>query len=115
MLSLKKAISAAAHLGHGQAEAARGRRSGALSPPPPLRTRIFARQQEVELVGRISRPGRTQDRHRKTIRRILAGQYHGIDAGGTDIGDVVIVFYRFDDECHEDYRSNADRVSQVIH
>jgi hypothetical protein len=53
-----------------------------------------------ELIGRVSMPGRRPDRNRKTIRRKLAGQYHCIDGAGTDVGSVVIVLYRFDDECH---------------
>jgi hypothetical protein len=45
-------------------------------------------------------PGRSADRYCKTIRRKLAGQYHRIDGAGTELGGVVIVLYRFDDECH---------------
>ena len=98
-------ISAATRVGRGPAVG----RHAIVGPPlcfgRRLRTPVLGCQQKVELVGRILRPGRRQDRNRKAIRGKLAGQDHGIDAAGTDIGDAVIVFYRFDDEGHVDYRS----------
>jgi hypothetical protein len=45
-------------------------------------------------------PGRSLDRYHITIRRQLAGQDHRNDGGGSDIDGVVIVFCRFDNECH---------------
>ena|SRR6266851_3809879 len=45
-------------------------------------------------------PGRAPDRNFISVRRKLAGEYHGNDGSGPDIHGVVIVFCRFDDECH---------------
>jgi hypothetical protein len=38
-------------------------------------------------------PDRSIDRYRKTIRRELAGQNHGVDGAGADTGGLAIVFY----------------------
>lgn len=53
--------------------------------------------------------GRSPDRNCKAIRDKLAGQYYRNDGAGTDVGGVVIVFYRFDDECHV-----VRRISQAV-
>jgi hypothetical protein len=60
----------------------------------------FIGQKKFELIGRVLTPGRILDRNGKAIRCKLAGQYDGIDGAGTDVGGAVIVFRRFDDECH---------------
>jgi hypothetical protein len=74
-----------------------------------LRIRIFICQQLVEPIGGIQQPGRSPDRNGKAVCRKLAGQYYRNDGAGTDVGGVVIVFYRFDDECHV-----VHRLSQAI-
>jgi hypothetical protein len=60
----------------------------------------FICQKKFELISRVLTPGRILDRDGKAIRCKLAGQYNGIDGAGTDVGGAVIVFRRFDDECH---------------
>ena len=55
----------------------------------------------VELIGRIQTPGRAPDRNLISVRRELAGEYHCNDGSGPDIHGVMIVFCRFDDECHD--------------
>jgi hypothetical protein len=67
----------------------------------PLRIQAFARQQMVELIGRIKTPGRAPDRNFTSVRRKLAGEYYGNDGSGPDIHGVMIVFCRFDDEFHD--------------
>jgi hypothetical protein len=67
----------------------------------PFRIQAFARQQMVEPIGRIQAPGRAPDRNFITVRRELAGEYHCYDGSGPDIHGVMIVFCRFDDECHD--------------
>jgi hypothetical protein len=60
----------------------------------------FICQKKFELISGVLTPGRILDRNGKAIRCKLAGQYDGIDGAGTDVGGAVIVFRRFDDECH---------------
>jgi hypothetical protein len=60
----------------------------------------FICQKKFELISRVLTPGRILDRDGKAIRCKRAGQYNGIDGAGTDVGGAVIVFRRFDDECH---------------
>jgi hypothetical protein len=65
-----------------------------------LRVQTFTCQQEFELIGAVLTPGGCTDRNRKTVRRKLAGQYHRIDHAGTDVGGMLIISCRFDNECH---------------
>jgi hypothetical protein len=60
----------------------------------PLRIQAFARQQMVELIGRIETPGRAPDRNLITVRGKLAGD-HCNDGSGPDIHGVMIVFCCF--------------------
>ena len=45
-------------------------------------------------------PARRRDRNCKAFRHELAGQYHRNDGSGSEIDCAMIVFGRFDDECH---------------
>jgi hypothetical protein len=61
-----------------------------------LGLQIFICQQLVEPIGGIMQPGRRPDRNGKTVCGELAGQYHSNDGAGTEVGGMVIVFYRFE-------------------
>src|SRR6266436_2155817 len=45
-------------------------------------------------------PARRRDRNSKTFRHKLGGQYHRNDGSGTEVDCAMIVFCRFDYECH---------------
>ena len=79
-----------------------------------LRFRTFIRQQKVELIGRVSTPGRGPDGNRKASCCELAGQDYRIDGVGPDVGAVVIVFDRFDDECHDLWLSECGCLNVAV-
>jgi len=65
-----------------------------------LPVQTLAGQQQVELLAGIAISRRRADRNRKAFFGKLAGQYDRDDGAGTDLIQTVIVFYRFDYECH---------------